>query len=209
MGETGRWFKQTYAETPASAITAHNAFDDDDKTSVWFSNQYFRINTYAVGNALRIRDLHIFSEHYPDPFEDTVCESNEAVYETLPLIDGNRHTGHGILAGGYFLDADGAEIACEKMQFEDLGGGSMRLTYAPITVTVHDNIIRIEGPASFALELRRGSSDHLPTLTASTSDTLSFSYNGTAYRVALRAGTFASEHRIDSTDGIIEAEILS
>ncbi len=208
MGDTGRWFKQTYTETPASAITAHNAFDDDDKTSVWFSNKYLRINTYAVGSAVRIRDLHVFSERYPDPFEDTVCESNEAVYETLPLIDGNRHTGHGILAGGYFIDADGNEIPCEKMQFEDLGGGSMRLTYAPITVTVTENRIRIEGPKDFSLALRRGSDDHLPTVTAQSTADLSLTYNGTVYRVQLLTGSFASVSRIDSSDSIIEAEIL-
>ncbi|MBE6658384.1 MAG: hypothetical protein E7604_08060 [Ruminococcaceae bacterium] len=208
LGDTGRWFKQTYTETPASAITAHNAFDDDDKTSVWYSNQYLRINVYAEGDVVRIRDLHVFSERHPDPFENTVCESNEAVYETLPIIDGNRHTGHGILAGGYFLDADGMEIACETMQFEDLGGGSMRLTYAPITVTVHDSIIRIEGPQNFAISLRRGSADHLPIVTSQTGDCIALSYNGTAYRVQLHTGRIASDTHIDSTDGIIEAEIL-
>ena len=209
LGDTGRWFKQTYSETPASTITAHNAFDDDDKTSVWYSNKYLRINVYAEKDAVRIRDLHVFCEKYPDPFEDTVCESNEAVYETLPLIDGNRHTGHGILAGGYFVDANGKEIGCDTMRFEDLGGGSMRLTYAPITVTVTDNRIRIEGPAAFALDLRRGSDDHLPTILANTDTELSLIYNGTPYKVRLISGTFAGADHIDSFDGIIEAEIIS
>lgn len=208
LGDTGRWFKQTYPETPASAITAHNAFDDDNKTSVWFSNKYMRINVYADGSAVRIRDLHVFSETYPDPFEETVCVSNEAVYETLPLIDGNRHTGHGILAGGYFLDKTGREIACEKMQFEDLGGGSMHLSYSPISITATENRIRIEGPQGFSLAIRRGSDDHLPTVTACSADELSLIYNGTAYHVHLNAGSFTSDSRIDGTDGVIEAMIF-
>jgi len=207
MGDTGRWFKKTYAETPASAITAHNAFDDENKTSVWYSNKYLRLNVYADGNAVRIRDIHVFAEKYPDPFEETVCESNEAVYETLPLIDGNRHTGHGILAGGYFLDANGKEIVCDKMQFDDLGGGSMRLTYAPISVTVTDNRIRIEGPLDFSLDLRRGSDDHLPTINALTETVLSLSYNGTSYQLHMNTGTLHSINRMNSADGIIEAEI--
>ena len=207
MGDTGRWFKQTYAETPASAITAHNAFDDENKTSVWYSNKYLRLNVYADGGAVRIRDIHVFAETYPDPFEETVCESNEAVYETLPLIDGNRHTGHGVLAGGYFIDADGNEIVCEKMQFEDLGGGSMRLTYAPMTVMVTDNRIRIEGPKDFSLDLRRGSDDHLPTINALTEKDLSLSYSNTSYQLHMNTGTLHSINRIHSENGVIEAEI--
>ncbi|MBR5869872.1 MAG: hypothetical protein IKZ09_02440 [Clostridia bacterium] len=208
MGDTGRWFKQTYTETPASAITAHNAFDDENKTSVWYSNKFLRLNVYAEGDTVRIRDLHLFAEQYPDPFEDTVCVSNEAVYETLPLIDGNRHTGHGILAGGYFTDADGNTISCEKLQFEDLGDGGMRLTYAPITLTAQHNRIRIEGPTDFALDIRRGSEDHLPRITAQSDDLLALDYNGTAYQIRLLAGRFASSGRIDAIDGIIEAQIL-
>ncbi len=207
LGDTGRWFKQTYTETPASAITAHNAFDDDSKTSVWYSNKYFRVNVYAENDAVRIRDLHVFCEKYPDPFEETVCESNEAVYETLPLIDGNRHTGHGILAGGYFVDANGTEIPCAAMQFEDLGGGSMRLTYAPIAVTVTDNRIRIEGPVGFSLDLRRGSDDHLPTVTALSEKEMTLSYNGCTYKLHMSAGTIRSVSRIEAERGVIEAEI--
>jgi len=208
LGDTGRWFKQTYSETPASAITAHNAFDDDSKTSVWFSNRYFRLNAYAVGEHVRIRDLHVFAELYPDPFETTVCESNEAVYETLPLIDGNRHTGHGILAGGYFLAADGKEITCDTMRFEDLGNGGMRLTYAPLTLTVSDRRICIEGPDGFEVSVRRGSDDHLPQVTECTANTLSLSYNGMAYAIRLKRGQFAGTDRLISAGGIIEAEIL-
>ena len=209
MGDTGRWFKQTYEETPASAITAHNAFDDDKKTSIWYSNKYLRLNVYADGDAVRIRDLHVFAERYPDPFEETVCESNEAVYETLPLIDGNRHTGHGILAGGYFIDADGKELSCETMQFEDLGDGKLRLTYAPITVYADNNRIRIEGPKDFSLQLRRGSDDHMPTVDALSSNALSLSYNGTSYHLQMLAGTIASVDRLMSADGAIEIEINS
>ena len=208
LGDTGRWFKQTYTETPASAITAHNAFDDENKTSVWFSDKYFRINVYADKDAVRIRDLHVFAETYPDPFEHTVCESNEAVYETLPLIDGNRHTGHGILAGGYFIGADGTELSCQTLQFEDLGGGVMRLTYAPITLTAEDNRIRISGPEGFSLALRRGSDDHLPTVTAAYEKQLCLTYGGCAYAVRLTEGIFSGTGRICSENGTIAAEII-
>ena len=65
LGDTGRWYKQTYAVTPASAISAHSACDDDGKTSVWYCSRYYRVNLYGDETGLRIRDLHIFSEKYP------------------------------------------------------------------------------------------------------------------------------------------------
>ena len=36
LGSTGRWYKQTYELTPASAITAHSAFDDEEKNIFQF-----------------------------------------------------------------------------------------------------------------------------------------------------------------------------
>lgn len=83
LGETGRRYKATYETTPASTITAHSAFNDENKKSIWYSSRFYRTNVYMDG-IVRLRDLHLFSEKFPDPFEDTVCEANEATYETLP-----------------------------------------------------------------------------------------------------------------------------
>ena len=77
LGETGRWYKRTYPLTPASAISAHSAFDDGGKSSLWYCSRYYRANVYGDEKGLRIRDLHIFREDFPDPFEDTVCTRNE------------------------------------------------------------------------------------------------------------------------------------
>ena len=99
MGESGRWYQKMYETTPASAVTAHSAYDDETKNTVWYSSKYYRVNLFGDQDSMKIRDLHIFSENYPNPFEDTVCTENFAVYDTLPFIDGNRQSGDGILAG--------------------------------------------------------------------------------------------------------------
>lgn len=210
LGDTGRWYKETYAETPASAITAHCAFDDDDKTSVWYSSKNYRINLYADGEKMRIRDLHVFRETYPDPFEDVVCKSNEAVYETLPVIDGNRHTGAGILAGLYLTDTDGNRIPCKKMQFSDLGGGTAQLTYSPVTVTLSEESIHITCDRPFILKAHIGNDDHLPTVTAQTKDTLTLSYGGTEYGLCLTAGLFSDTAEAHSDEnGVLMFTIIN
>lgn len=216
LGETGRWFKETYQKTPASAITAHTAFDDESKTSVWYSNAYFRINVYAKDAQMHIRDLHVFRETYPDPFEDVVCTSNEAVYETLPIIDGNRNTGNGILAGMFFLDAETKqEIPCQKMQFEDLGDGKLRLTYAPMVLTFAENTVRITSEKPFILSARIGSEDHIPTVTAKTETTCDLMYHSTSYGMRLTCGRFQNaESKVGIPDicsdsnGTLEFQIL-
>lgn len=209
LGDTGRWFKETYKMTPPSAITAHDAFDDDGKTSVWYNTKQYRVNLYQDKAAVRIRDLHVFSETYPDPFEETVCISNEAVYETLPVIDGNRHTGKGILAGIYITDAaTGAEFACEKMAFCDNGDGSATVSYAPLTFTLSENAIRITAHVPFVITARIGNDDHLPTVDRATETTLSLSYNGTAYALSAVVGTFTSPTTAASDEnGVLEIRI--
>ncbi len=209
LGDTGRWFKETYKMTPPSAITANNAFDDDDKTSVWYNTKHYRINLYQDKTQMRIRDLHVFKETYPDPFEDVVCESNEAVYETLPVIDGNRHTGNGVLAGVYFTDAaTGAPISCEKMAFTDNGDGSATVSYAPLTVTLHEDHLRITADKPFCMTAKIGNDDHLPTPEGQSAATLSLSYHGTNYALTARVGTFTSANTVLSdADGVIEIAI--
>ncbi len=120
LGETGRQYKATYETTPASTITAHSAFNDENKKSIWYSSRFYRTNVYMDG-IVRLRDLHLFSEKFPDPFENTICEANEATYETLPIADGNRHSGNGTVAGIYLIGEDGQDVTAEDFNFTDAG----------------------------------------------------------------------------------------
>lgn len=167
LGETGRWYKRTYPLTPASAICAHSAFDDGGKSSLWYCSRYYRVNLYADEKGLRIRDLHIFREDFPDPFEDTVCTRNEAVYETLPVMDGNLYTGGGILAGVYLLDEDGKTVSGSDFRFTQTGPGSALIDYGSIRFHVTERGITVTGANGLALESRIGRTDrHFPALLA-------------------------------------------
>ena len=209
LGDTGRWFKQTYTATPASAITAHNAYDDEEKNSVWYCSKYYRINLYSDHGKLRVRDLHIFREDYPDPFEDTVCPNNEATYEALPVVDGNIFSGNHVIAGAYPTDLSGQPIIPTAMQFTQSGENSALVDYGTIRFTLMENWLKITADEDFILETRVGKTDrHFPTVVSCDKNQLRLSYNGATYGLQLDWGHFDGANKICSEDGIVELRII-
>jgi len=204
LGETGRWYKETYKETPASAIVAHTAFDSD-KNSVWYSSKHYRINLYGEHNKMRIRDLHIFADNYTDPYEEIVCTENSAAYDTLPIIDGNRYTGKGVLAGGYLKYLDGTEPEFGKMEFKDAGDGTAVVTYGDIVVELQEASVKITGAKPFELENRIGiDGDHLPEIKNVTSDRVELVYKGIEYSVILKTGRVINNNSFCSEGKVME-----
>ena len=207
LGETGRWFKETYSTTPASTITAHSAYDDPEKKSVWYCSRHYRINLYADQKGLRIRDLHIFNEDVSDPFEETVCTKNEATYETLPIMDGNIFSGNGIIAGAYPTDAQGNNFPASDFQFTQNGESSALVDYGAIRFTLMENGMKITADEDFTLEARIGKTDrHFPDLISCTDTALRLHYNGMNYGIELTAGHFDGATKICSENGIIELQ---
>ena len=204
LGETGRWYKRTYPLTPASAISAHSAFDDGGKSSLWYCSRYYRANVYGDEKGLRIRDLHIFREDFPDPFEDTVCTRNEAVYETLPVIDGNLMSGNGIIAGGYLRGADGRPICSEGFTFSQPEEGTALADHGRVKVLLTEREIRIFSDEEFSLDIRIGKKGrHFPALVSQTDREAVLAYQGTEYTVRLKTGRFRKDGSIQSEDGEI------
>ena len=205
LGDTGRWFKETYKTTPASAITAHTAFDDPERNSVWYSSKFYRVNLYGDHGQMRIRDLHVFKETYPDPYEDTVCPGNEAVYETLPLVDGNRHSGNGVTAGAYLTYWDGTVPAFDKMEFEDLGEGRAKVTYGKVVFELSEGGIRVTADKPFRIRLRIGiDGGHLPKVDYADGGMIALDYHGTKYVVRLTSGRLVGMTDIDSSACAVE-----
>lgn len=209
LGDTGRWFKNEYTSTPASTITAYNAFDDDGKQSVWYSSKFYRANIYSDNGLWRIRDLHVFNEKHPDPFEDKVCESNEASYEALPVADGNRYSGCGVIAGIYITDTDGENILAGGLRFTDKGEGKALLELGEITVLLEERRLTVTAEREFILENRIGKqNDHLPEVIYSDDNTVKLKYQGTEYGIRLTEGSIDGVCRIKSENKRVSAEII-
>ena len=209
LGDTGRWYKQTYPVTPASAITAHSAYDDPEKKSVWYCSRYYRVNLYADKHGLRIRDLHIFREDMADPYEDTVCTRNEATYESLPVVDGNIHSGNGIIAGAYPIGPEGEPFAPGDFRFTQTGPNSALMDFGSIRFTLMERGMKIISHEEFTMDVRIGKTDrHFPTLHSCTDRTLQLNYSGMDYGIALTAGQFEGPGRLCPEDGCIELTVF-
>ncbi len=209
LGDTGRRYKETYRTTPASTISAHTAFDDENKNSVWYSSKYYRINLYGDGGKMRIRDLHVFSEKFLDPYEDKVCTINEAFYESLPVTDGNRQSGNVILAGMYLLDKKRNEIGAHtEMEFAEKGEGVAEIRYGDVTFILSEKTVKILYKEDFFVENRMGKDKgHTGEKLSCTDALLTLSYKGAEYSVKLLKGSF-EDTLMCSADNEIEFELI-
>lgn len=209
LGETGRWYKQTYPVTPASAITAHSAFDDPQKKSIWYCSRYYRVNLYADRNGLRIRDLHVFNQDQQDPYEDIVCTRNEATYESLPVMDGNIYSGNGIIAGSYIVDTSGKPFPAEDFRFEQTGPDCAVVDFGSIRFTLTEQGIRIAADKKFTLENRVGNAEtHFPAISACTDTLMQLEYDNIRYAIGLDQGRFEGPGLIQSESNGITLHIL-
>lgn len=211
LGDTGRWYKETYDKTPASTITAHCAFDDDEKKTAWYCSSQYRVNLYQDKHGLRIRDLHIFAEDYTDPYEDVLCKANDAAYDTLPVIDGNLNSGNGILSGLYLTDAvTGESICLPEMIFSDLGDQKASVLFSSadteIMFLLEENALEIHCEKDFVLQHCIGKkSYHLPAVSAAADRMLNLSYRNYAYTITLESGIFKDTLTIHSENGVVRA----
>ena len=206
LGETGRWFKQTYALTPSSTVTAHTTWDERDKKSVWFNSRKYRINLFSDENGVRIRDLHIFDESVRDPYNETVCEKNEAIYETLPVADGNRFSGNGILSGIFLIEK--GQTLHGDYTFRETDSG-VQIRFGDYTFYLNETGFSVENSTGgeFVLENRVGSRICYPEIlsTEAQKQTLRNAIGQTkySYDLCLREGKFLQAETVTSENGRI------
>ena len=90
LAESGRWFREHYRVTPATAVTVNEDLPGSNLRTVWYDSRFYRANVLWDSAGLRFRDIHIFNEHYPSPYLSKVATSNECTFFTLPVVDGYR-----------------------------------------------------------------------------------------------------------------------
>lgn len=152
LGETGRRFKAMYDITPESAISAHSAYDDPLKTSFWYCSRYYRINVFSDANGIRIRDIYTFNEDSADPYLEKICDTDDIIYETDRVMDGNRQSGNGVLAGIYpYNKRTGNPFRRRDYVFRDLGGGTCEIAYRVRSDTGAAELVFTFSPESYTV----------------------------------------------------------
>ncbi len=88
MCDMGVCFKEKYKETPATVVYADNDWCvGDDIQSLCYDSKRYSANLFRFKDRIFIRFLYLFDENVKEHYLDVACETWDAVYENLPIID--------------------------------------------------------------------------------------------------------------------------
>ena len=88
LAETGKWFKEKFSTTPATAVTVLNDIRNENNKTVWFNSRYYRANLLWKNQDFSFRDFHLFDERFKSQYVDKPGESSQFFFYTLPMVDG-------------------------------------------------------------------------------------------------------------------------
>lgn len=121
MGDTGRRFKRMFSSTPTQAqVMLQDPFGHrrDPERTVWYQSKYYRGNLHFRGNDFYLRDLHVYSDQFPQLYVEDPIRSDYVGHRMLAALDGYYWRDASALAGGsgtramgrfVLADPDGAE----------------------------------------------------------------------------------------------------
>lgn len=84
---SGRWFKENFRATPATAITTMDDVRGLGNKSVWYNSRYYRANLFWEKTGFCFRDIHLFDERMKSEYLDTPGTGRQFFYYTLPVVD--------------------------------------------------------------------------------------------------------------------------
>lgn len=88
LAESGKWFRERYKITPATAVTVNEDLEGSNRKTVWFNSRFYRLNLLWENGTLRFRDIHLFDEKFQSAYLTKKATSNECSFFTLPFVDG-------------------------------------------------------------------------------------------------------------------------
>ena len=196
LGEAGRLFKSKYGSTPPVTVTALSDWAGNGHQSVWYASKSYRVNVLTKNDTLRIRDLWLFGVN-DEIYLDDICRSELQTFETFPVMDGARFTGHGILAGIYPRTADGKDIVFDDIEYtEDESSGTAKLRLAGgnaggMTVTMTEDGIEVTCARDFRLDYVADRDGRYGVSDAGSGDKkVTIGYNGQSAAIKIISGRY-------------------
>jgi hypothetical protein len=153
LAQTGKWFRSQFPLTPCTAVTATRDWKNEGRQSVWYNSRFYRMNILKEAGGLRIRDIHMFDQSYPDPYLETPLMSSCCRYDTLPVVDGFHWSRAGDLAGIRLVEVNGANeriVETGPLSVSESGSSEL-LVSCPVIPQGTLEIHCMEGTAVFRL----------------------------------------------------------
>jgi hexosaminidase len=202
LEESGQWFKEHYAVTPATAVTVKEDLPGSDKKTVWFDSRWYRANFIWDKGTMRCRDLHLFDEGKVGDVPQA-NPSHVIVMSTLPFVDGYMWSGKDRVAGMRLMTKDGAqevELKGGDPVITDSVKGQLTIRWpllsydGALLVELTEDGMRLSmegsGPADWWLDLVCSENAKLPFKKIS-SRRVEGEYEGTKYSVRALKGSFS------------------
>lgn len=222
--ETGRAFRAAHPMTPASAISAMDAFGNDSVGTVWFNSRNYRLNLMWEGEHLYVRDIHVFDENQESIYLKTPCTTEACQYWTLPMVDGNVWSNDSVRGCIRFYKAmsDGSSTEMTFGTPAISNDGKILTVVVPVTGEDAELVMTMaDGSADFSLRAVSGNGtrelpawyaalEHAPSAVLPFTDVapgkVSAVYKDYPYSMEVRNGVFASGNTAGSNDrGAIRA----
>lgn len=178
MSETGRLFKEKFkGKTPATAVAATEDWDNNDIQSVYFDCQNYTVNFFRYNKQLFIRAMYLFDERVEDRYMRESCDTFDAVYENLPIVDTLDNVEKENI--GLLIDTDVDSFAVRKVT-----DASLSLQYREKRIVVGEEGIVLEG--RFDLKLFKG---RYAVICDVRSEEICYEHRGTRYSLCVENAT--------------------
>lgn len=177
MGDTGEEFKARFRTTPATAVCAMENWDTQDAQSVYYDCENYTANIFRFENKVFIRAWYLFDDRIEDYYKTEICDTFDAVYENLPLVDTVYQRGE--TDGGYGIVL--SEEA-ETMSAERLAEDVLKVDFGKGFVIFTKDGMKVEGcDAHFTPYMKN-------TTIAAEGNALRYSYKGNTYAMLVKGG---------------------
>ena len=211
FGETVKWFKDTYKQTPPTSSIAESDWKEEGRKTYWYENKNYRINLHKENERVWIRDWYIFDERYHERYLDKALDTRSCNYDNLPVVDGYRWTGNGIRSGIYFKTEEGEEIVGETVYDKTEHGIVLSIVGEQgLKCCFEEDKIEFIGEKDFSLKWDSDDSARSVEYKID-AESIVMEYNGFVYKMAVESGLSYLENGkpiIKSVNGKIVLKIV-
>ena len=216
LGETGRWYKETYETTPASTLVADHDWKNSGKRTWWYCCKNYRVNFYAENGKFWIRDFYIFDENYKERYLEGICDKEYLEYDNLPVMDGIRFCGNGKRAGIYIKPkADGTDNGLDfyNVKYSEDGTSAIldiKYTYVgDVKIIASEDGIKITADEKdFVIEpVCADFTDKYVTAKKVNDNKAELSANGFDYGIDILCGTLDDNLTVNSENKTVEIKV--
>jgi hypothetical protein len=204
LEQSGEWFRRKFPLTPATAVVALADWKHQGHKTVWYDSRFYRLNVLWNSDSFFIRDLHRFDQNVVSPTHDVPLKATSLAYETLPIVDWALWSRAGSRRAGMWPVLVSSNHAATPMvpqgspAVRELNAQTLRVEQAltgggTFTIVCRESDLEFAGKNAAGQPLRWafriiGGAGLKSIVTAVSASSISYSNQGTNYRLRVRTG---------------------